>query len=244
MPETQRGGGHGGSPIRSFRLRTVESETKGRRPRAPQGDGAKLRDELIDAATKLISKRGDSAAVTLRAVAREVGITAPSIYLHFADRNALLKAVLVEEFARFEAVLRVAVAGAAGAEAQLRAGCRAYVDYGAEFPGSYAVLFAGLHPAIVFDADDEVGLDAFDILVAGVAKAMAAGATPEGDKFAVARKLWVGLHGQVTLRATFDAFPWDSLDDALDELLHDVAQLPVHHAQLPLRRVPSTSNSP
>jgi AcrR family transcriptional regulator len=41
---------------------------------------------------------GSEAAVTLRGVAREIGISAPSIYPHFADREEILGAVLTRAF--------------------------------------------------------------------------------------------------------------------------------------------------
>jgi Bacterial regulatory proteins, tetR family len=45
-----------------------------------------------------IERAGSAEAVTLRAVAREVGIAAPSIYAHFPDRDAVLMAVVVRIF--------------------------------------------------------------------------------------------------------------------------------------------------
>ena len=50
------------------------------------------------AALALIERTGSAEAVTLRAVAREVGIAAPSIYAHFPDRDAVLMAVVVRIF--------------------------------------------------------------------------------------------------------------------------------------------------
>jgi hypothetical protein len=62
----------------------VSSRDVERRPRAPQGSGDQLRAEIIGAATALLVGSGNPEHVTLRAVARKVGIAAPSNYLHFA----------------------------------------------------------------------------------------------------------------------------------------------------------------
>lgn len=64
----------------------------GTRARNKRGEGAQLRDEIVRAATKLLAD-GTSQAVTLRAVVREAGNSAPSIYPHFADLDAIMLAV-------------------------------------------------------------------------------------------------------------------------------------------------------
>ena len=64
------------------------------RTRNPQGQGARLRADLIAAADGILARTGDVEALSLRAVAREVGIATPSIYLHFPDKSALIHAVL------------------------------------------------------------------------------------------------------------------------------------------------------
>jgi AcrR family transcriptional regulator len=63
-----------------------------RRPRARRGSGDRLRDDILDAATELLLETAHARAVSIRSVAQRVGITLPSIYLHFEDKNALLDA--------------------------------------------------------------------------------------------------------------------------------------------------------
>lgn len=190
----------------------------GRRPRAPQGEGTKLRDELIDAAARILAREGRAEAVTLRAVAREVGIAAPSIYLHFEDRDQLLRAVLVRTFADFAAYLEQAYehAGADPVD-RLRAGCRAYCEFATESPNAYAVLFAGLIAPSV-SAEGE-GMAAFELLVGGVATVMTAGRMPATEPFVVARRIWTHLHGAMALRRALPEFVWQSLDELVDEIL-------------------------
>src|ERR1700749_2471541 len=62
------------------------------RQRNPRGQGERLRDDIIEAASRLLA---DPAAppLTLRAVAREVGVPATSVYLHFAGIESLTLAV-------------------------------------------------------------------------------------------------------------------------------------------------------
>ena len=76
-----------------------ESAARPRRRRNPRGEGARLRDELVEAASDLIAEHGSAEGVSIRAVARRAGVSAPSVYLHFDDRDALISAVLVQRFA-------------------------------------------------------------------------------------------------------------------------------------------------
>ena len=68
------------------------------RRRNARGQGARLADDIVAGALALIERTGSDEAVTLRAVAREIGIAAPSIYAHFADREAIIMAVVVRVF--------------------------------------------------------------------------------------------------------------------------------------------------
>ena len=57
------------------------------RRRNQRGQGARLREELIEAASDLLADQGNPDQVSIRAVATAAGVTPPSIYLHFADRK-------------------------------------------------------------------------------------------------------------------------------------------------------------
>ena len=69
------------------------------RVRARKGEGELLRDEIIAATEALLVRTGDASAVSVRAIADAVGVTPPSIYLHFADKSELLYAVGEAHFA-------------------------------------------------------------------------------------------------------------------------------------------------
>src|SRR5437899_5757868 len=82
-----------------------------RRRRAPRGQGERLREEILAAAERLLIQTGDVEAVSIRAVADAVGVTPPSIYLHFADKNELLWAVCERHFTVLDQVMERATAG-------------------------------------------------------------------------------------------------------------------------------------
>ena len=63
------------------------------RARLPRGEGALLREEILRATDELLIETASEEAVSIRAVAAKVGVTAPSIYRHFEDKDALMFAV-------------------------------------------------------------------------------------------------------------------------------------------------------
>src|ERR1700688_3883156 len=82
------------------------------RRRARRGEGDRLREEILAAAEQLLIDRGSEDAVSIRAIADAVGVTPPSIYLHFADKEELFVAVCD---ARFEELSRRSAEAAAAA---------------------------------------------------------------------------------------------------------------------------------
>lgn len=76
------------------------SDSVTRRQRASRGSGDRLRDEIIDAAIALVLETKELRAPSIREVARKIGVTPPSIYLHFADKDELMDAVCGQYFQR------------------------------------------------------------------------------------------------------------------------------------------------
>ncbi|MEV6977155.1 TetR/AcrR family transcriptional regulator [Kitasatospora sp. NPDC093806] len=185
------------------------------RLRNRRGQGLLLREEIVRAATALIVRTGSDRAVTLRSVAREVGIAAPSIYAHFADRDAVVEAVVAEAIAQLHGTIATAVGALDDPVEALLAGCAAYVDFGVREPARYRVLFGWSRPepeAPAADATGRQGLDAFRILVDSLDACVRAGHSSSTDPFGDAVAIWTALHGQVTLRADLPGFPWPPTD--------------------------------
>jgi AcrR family transcriptional regulator len=208
----------------------------GRRRRNPRGEGSRLRRDILDAASEILETTGSEEAVTLRAVARAVGIAAPSIYAHFADREAILDQLVAEGFAEFTAGLQAAIAPYGDPVERLLMGCRAYLAYAAEHPRRYRTLFH--HPDIrnrgrEVDAESLAqGAAALNVLVEGIADCARAGRSTSQDHFTDAVAVWVALHGLASLIAETPAtFPWP--DQLLTAIVTRLAQIDT--AGLPLR---------
>ncbi|MCS7475538.1 TetR/AcrR family transcriptional regulator [Umezawaea endophytica] len=186
------------------------------RPRARhrRGEGDLLRAEILAAATELLDASGDARAVTLRAVARGVGITASSIYPHFPDQSSVVLAVVRQAFAGLVDWLRSAVDQADDDPRQrLHALCQAYLDFSHDHPRRYRTMFGGIWTSAADsgttpDVLADLGAEAVDLVVDCLTACVAAGCCTSEDPEADAVALWVGLHGLAHQRAASSAFPW------------------------------------
>lgn len=99
-----------------------------------------LRRALLDATLKLIEERGPH-GFTLRAAAREAGVTAGATYHHFEDKDALLAGVAEEGFEDFQRVLGAAAKQpAASARERSRNVGVAYVMFAVEKPTRFRTM--------------------------------------------------------------------------------------------------------
>ena len=114
-----------------------------RRRRAPRGSGDLLRDEILDAATELLLDTGHAKAVSIRSVADRVGVTPPSIYLHFQDKDALLDAVCARYFEKLDEEMQRVSAVQSSTVELLRAQGLAYVRFATENPELYRIATMG-----------------------------------------------------------------------------------------------------
>ncbi len=204
------------------------ARTSPARSRNPQGEGGRLRDELIAAAGRLIAEGAETESLSLRAVAREAAVAAPSVYLQFESKEALLHAVVAEHFARFRQAIEAAVATGTDPATRLLNGCLAYGRFAAEHPGSYRIIFetqqgGGGEPV----PGTQLGMDAFQTLIDAVAACIDAGLARPGDPFQIATDIWVALHGMATLRQRMRAFPWPEGDVQVARVLEALTGIEV-----------------
>ena len=187
-----------------------------RRQRNPRGQGERLRDDIIDAASRLLEDPAGP-PLSLRAVAREVGVAATSVYLHFDDIESLVRAVASR---RFTDLIRAQDAARADLDDpcdRLRAACLMYCEFGLAHPGHYQVTFTNPLP-VGGDVPWEQmpGQKAWEHFVEGVAPCI--GRAPDDPEAArTALLLWQQLHGTVSLRISRPRFPWPPLAETVTD---------------------------
>jgi len=196
-----------------------------RRPRAanPRGDGPLLRDEIVAATIRLLEELGEDEALSLRAVAREVGVAATSVYLHFADRDALLAAVMEACYERLmQAAEQAELAGRDPVE-QLRARVLAYASWAQDHVGLYKLLHEStLHMRKDLPFMRQSG----ERVAAAVRRCMDAELAPPGDPVIIAMDLRTAVHGMLSSRFNQPHIAWPPLTEQLDRFLTKLVGTP------------------
>ncbi|MFI1464248.1 TetR/AcrR family transcriptional regulator [Nocardia carnea] len=121
-----------------------------------------LRDVLLDRAMTVLQDRG-AGALSLRELARDVGVSHTAPARHFADRHQLLEAVAVEGFRKLATEIRNAIAAANEPSVQAYLAAQAYITFTIEKANLVDVMFR--HEAGRGDAIGQSAAAAFEPLL-------------------------------------------------------------------------------
>ena len=156
-----------------------------------------LKQALHDVALSLLDADGVS-AVTIRAVAREVGVSHAAPVNHYKDRRALLTTIAVHQFQNILADIeeRLGFSGLSNAQ-RIEAIPNAMLDYGLKHPNRYQLLWR----RDIIDYDDPSILEVTDRIYDGLCDEIQK-AIPESafDRDTIAIALWSMVHGYVDMR--------------------------------------------
>lgn len=192
-----------------------------RRRRAPRGSGDLLRDEILDAATALLLDIGHAKAVSIRSVAERVGVTPPSIYLHFQDKDALLDAVCARYFEKLDEEMQRVSTSQADTIDVLRAQGLAYVRFAIENPELYRIATMGEWKSNS-NVDAALASSAFEHMCVTVETLMGEGLLPPGDATGIALELWSAAHGVAALLIAKPHLPFGDPEAFTDRVLRAV----------------------
>ncbi|WP_328997591.1 TetR family transcriptional regulator [Kribbella sp. NBC_00709] len=197
------------------------------RNRNRRGQGELLRREIIDAALRMLNELGDDEALSLRAVAREVGIAATSVYIHFADRDELVFAALEQSTTDLLHDLEQAEAGGGDDPVRrLRARLLFLGTWVREYSGLYKVLHEStLNRRMHLVFKEELSVRA----TAAVQACMDAGLAPADDAAAVALDLRAAVHGAVSIRINEPEADLPPLAAQIDRFLVKLVGLRIEH---------------
>jgi len=185
-----------------------------RKPRHSYHHGD-LREALIQAALAE-AEQGGPEAISIKALAKTLGVSQPAPYRHFADREALLVAVTAEAFRQFNAVLRQAVA-VSSRRSKLSRLAQAALVFGLERSGIYRLMFASQTMACA-DRDSELHVAAQETF-ALVLDALEGPRDLLRERHAL--QIWASLHGVVML-AQQGLLSGKSINVTREELVEDM----------------------
>lgn len=151
-----------------------------------------LREALLDAAMRVVDSAGAD-AVSMRALARDLGVSSAAPFRHFADKKVLLDAIAEKAGEELDLRLDQVAAECDDALTQFRAMTVAYVRYAAEHPALYRLIHRRSAPSGRFlgQLNDERRLKLITLIVEG----QNAGLIPDADPELVALTSEALTHG-------------------------------------------------
>ena len=195
-----------------------------------------LRRRILDGARHLLV-RGGYQNLSMRRLARAIGYSATSIYLHFESKDDLFHALIDEGMERLHARLHEAVGTASEPREKLEALCRAFVHFGLNNPEYYEVMFL-LRP----DSMERYPPGKYrrarrnlDLSQAILKEGVERGQFDVPDPLVAASALWASLHGTVSLllaRRVDARIEVEALVEAsIQQAFHGVSASPVASVQ-------------
>ncbi|MEZ4515735.1 MAG: TetR/AcrR family transcriptional regulator [Chloroflexota bacterium] len=231
------------------------------RPRKRYANNSDLQTAIINTAWQQIGEYG-ATALSLRAIARELRITAPAIYNYYPSRDELVTALVIEAFSSFAAALEAGCESATADDhaGRYRALANAYRNWALGHPQHYMLIFGTPIPDYQFPPEVEsTSIRSFVVLLNMIDSAYTAGAlnvlpgyihiTPELTGytrkleargldyppvvFYLAMETWSKIHGLVSLEL-YGHVP-NFLGDAVEDFM--AAQIEGHVRVLGLQSV-------
>jgi len=155
-----------------------------------------LRAALIAEGLRMLGER-EADSLSLRELARRVGVSAPSVYRHFPDKEALMTALAEEGLKQLAAAQHAAADAAGGGEEGFAATGRAYVRFALANPALFRLIFTS-PLAARYRRDNPEQPEAMTFLLANAAASVGA---PDGSQEAqrAAIEAWALVHGLAML---------------------------------------------
>lgn len=158
-----------------------------------------LRQALLDEAINEIRLHGVE-KLSLRALARSLGVSQTAPYRHFADKDSLLAELATEAFNALAGAVRSILDKQKSALENTVAAGTAYVQYGINNPEKYRLMFGtGIQDREEFPLLKIAGNGAFELLASLIEAGQKSGIFAGGNPALLANACWSNLHGFVLL---------------------------------------------
>jgi AcrR family transcriptional regulator len=194
--------------------------------RKAKGDGHLRRAEILHAAERIFVSDGYQGA-TIRKIADEVGVSSTALYMHFRDKDEILREIC-------EGAIGVLLASNTEISGRpidpvlrVRQMLEAYMRFGLENPNTYQLAFcsaARVGEVDPYPSVSDLGARCYQLFKGAVAAIAAEGRLRTGTVDSAAQVLWMGCHGLVALRTTRGKTDWapdeELMSVMLDGLFH------------------------
>jgi len=187
-----------------------------------EAEKQQLKTLIIDAARELFVTKGVE-AVSMREIAKRIGYSATSIYLHFKDKEALLRAICDTDFLALASSLNNIMQINDPVDRMIALG-HGYAEFALTYPNHYRLMF--MTPHVSCDVDNpnveknNAEQDAYMQLKTVVSAVYVAGRFRKKltDVDLIAQTIWAGMHGVCSLEITMAGDEWVEWADVSERL--------------------------
>jgi len=197
------------------------------RPAYSDQERKRIEGEIRRVALELFGEQGYR-AVSLRAIAKKLGWSAPALYRYYDNKESLLAAIRAEGFVEMQQRLGGAAKAASTGRDAAAGAMRAYVQFAAEKPQLYQLMYE-LDQGTVADLPlvREERQKAFAEAIA-IAERILEEAGATGDANQMAHLMWIGVHGLTALNVASQL----DLGQSYEDLIEPVVQMLMHGIQI------------
>lgn len=186
-----------------------------------------LRSALIEGALAIVASHGVT-GLSLRDVARRLGVSHQAPYRHFTDKRALLDAIAADGFRALGAALRAQAPGPARGDPVARLielGC-IYVRFAREHPAYYRVMFAAPESEIGAPPPDDDADTAFRVLVETIGDGQRSGAFLAAASRELALASFAFVHGlaMLVIDGKLGALPAASIERLIEHHVRGIVR--------------------
>ena len=175
-----------------------------------------LKVRLVDVAVGLLTEPREMKLPTMREIAIAAGVTPGAAYRHFESQADLFIAVVSQLFAQLEDQLMIAAMRSSDPQVAIGNLIQAYVGWGLRNPGAYQLLFETNDDEQLLISGERPGLH----LIEKLATMISANDKPSQEQIQLATRIWVSIHGLVSLRSHKTGMTWtNSVEQEATELL-------------------------
>ena len=171
--------------------------------------------------------RDGHAGATIRKIADEVGVSSTALYMHFRDKDQILREICQTAMAIMLANNTEISRRPIDAASRVRMMLQAYMDFGLENPNAYRLVFCESVDEVAPGGEDltgDLGAQTYERFKSVVAELGQEARLQYGDVDTATQMLWMTCHGLVALRITRPNFEWRPTEELaavmLDSLLH------------------------
>ena len=159
-----------------------------------------LRDKILDISRHLLYNDGHT-SLSMRGIAKEVGVSATSIYLHFDNKDHLLHTLIEESVEALSVSIEERVNETSDVITQFESIIQAYVDFALSNPEKYQIIYMVRSEAMSRYPKEKFrkARRCYELLVKVIVSGVQEGVMEEEDPLTAAYSIWAQLHGVITV---------------------------------------------